>query len=64
MILRRSGSGDYSVVLEGLENESYYWVRAYAIGDDVVKYGSVVYFTTAKSGTGGDDFTEDDYVWE
>ena len=59
-----SGTGDFSAVLEDLEAETYYWVRAYAIGDEVVRYGSVMQFLTAKSGTGGDDFTEDDYVWE
>ena len=59
-----AGSGEFSALLESLGAETDYWVRAYAVGDDVVRYGTVVQFRTAKSGTGGDDFTEDDYVWE
>lgn len=59
-----AGSGEFSALLESLGAETDYWVRAYAVGDDVVRYGTVVHFRTAKSGTGGDDFTEDDYVWE
>ena len=59
-----AGTGDFSVILEDLEIETTYWVRSYAIGDEVVRYSHVVEFRTAKSGTGGDDFTEDDYVWE
>ena len=56
--------GNFSATINGLDKERDYWVRAYAIADEVVRYGNVIQFRTAKSGTGGDDFTEDDYVWE
>lgn len=56
--------GDFSATINDLRPEQHYWVRAYAIGDEVIRYGNVMEFQTAKSGTGGDDFTEDEYEWE
>ncbi len=59
-----SGEGDFSATLIDLGAETEYWARAYAKNNDGTRYGSVIYFRTAKTGTGGDSFTEDDYVWE
>ena len=59
-----AGAGDFSAEISELKSETDYWVRAYAIGDGVTRYSDVLQVRTTKSGTGGDDFTEDDYVWE
>lgn len=59
-----AGDGDFSATLTGLTPNTDYWVRAYATGKDVTRYGSVVHFKTNISGTGDNDFTEDDYDWE
>lgn len=59
-----AGTGDFSAQIDELQSETDYWVRAYAVGDGVTRYSDVLKVRTTKSGTGGDDFTEDDYVWE
>jgi hypothetical protein len=59
-----AGTGDFSAEISELKSETDYWVRAYAIGDGVTRYSDVLQVRTTKSGTGGDGFTEDDYVWE
>lgn len=63
VIASGSGEGSYSETLTGLKPNTTYWVRAYAVGGDVTRYGSVIEFKTAVAGS-GDDFTEDDYEWE
>lgn len=59
-----SGEGDFSAILTDLTPNTTYWVRAYATGEEVTRYGKVISFKTAVSGTGDNDFTEDDYEWE
>lgn len=58
-----SGDGSFSVEISELTPGVDYFVRAYAIADGIVRYGGTIQFRTANSGR-GDDFTEDDYVWE
>jgi hypothetical protein len=58
-----SGTGTLSTTLEDLSPDTTYYIRAYAVVDGVTKYGPTVEFRTGRGGT-GDDFTEDDYIWE
>ena len=58
-----SGTGTFSTTLEDLSPDTTYYIRAYAVVDGVTKYGPTVEFKTGRGGT-GDDFTEDDYIWE
>jgi hypothetical protein len=58
-----SGTGTFSTTLEDLSPDTTYYIRAYAVVDGVTKYGPTVEFRTGRGGT-GDDFTEDDYIWE
>ena len=59
-----AGQGDFSATLTDLRPNTTYYVRAYATGEDVTRYGAVVSYKTAVSGESDDDFTEDDYEWE
>ena len=58
-----SGVGSFSVTIDDLASDTSYNVRAYVTIDGMTKYSEVHTFKTGKAGT-GDDFTEDDYVWE
>ena len=45
-IVSGSGTGDFSLLVEGLAYETTYYVRAYAIQDGTPVYGNTISFTT------------------
>ena len=57
-----AGEGDFNYILNDLKPDTTYYLRAYATGSGVTKYGKTVTVTTKKAGS-GDEFTEDDYEW-
>ena len=57
------GSGDFNLKLEGLSPETSYTVRTYAVVEGTTIFGKETTFSTGKGGS-GDNFTEDDYIWE
>ena len=57
------GSGDFNLKLEGLSPETSYTVRTYAVVEGTTILGKETTFSTGKGGS-GDNFTEDDYIWE
>ena len=57
------GAGDFKLTIEGLSPETSYTIRTYAVVEGITMYGKETTFTTGKGGS-GDNFTEDDYIWE
>ena len=62
-IVAGSTTGNFTAIGENMNPSTKYYVRAYAKSDYGVRYGDIVSFVTGRAGTGGDDFTEDEYEW-
>lgn len=48
-----AGEGEYTVTLTGLTSATFYYVRAYAINEAGISYGSQVIFNTTETGNNG-----------
>ena len=62
-VVAGSSSGNFTAIGENLNPSTTYYVRAYAKSSYGVRYGDIIRFVTGRAGTGGDDFTEDEYEW-
>ena len=53
---------EFECTVTGIRSQVKYYIRAYAIGDNGVKYGKVVEYIVRNSGS-GEGFTGDDFEW-
>lgn len=54
--------GDFTYTIMGLKPSSRYYIRAYATGNDVTRYGEVIEYVTKSPGS-GEGFTGDEFEW-
>ena len=53
-----TGIGSFSSTLEGLNPNTTYYVRAYAVTDNGLAYGEELYFTTLDGGSNGHEYVD------
>lgn len=61
-IVPGNDSGDFTYTIMGLKPSSRYYIRAYATGNDVTRYGEVIEYVTKSPGS-GEGFTGDEFEW-
>ena len=54
--------GDFTYTIMGLKPSSRYYIRAYATGNSVTRYGEVIEYVTKSPGS-GEGFTGDEFEW-